>query len=179
MKILKYVLVGSIFMPFLALAVDVVDFKAVDGDDASCPVGYSQASAMAAFNYKDFACRAIQDKGGARLLDKFAMSGASGGCNVYSFPVNKTLPATLCYQVKFKEIEGEVKAKDGIQCPSGMRLATTAEAVIFKKQACSALGGGFHIARLAHEGSIGGTEYGCTVKPDDSIGKGHSLCIPQ
>lgn len=179
MKYLKCALVGSLVMPFLAMAADVVEFKAIDGDDATCPTGYSRASAMAAINYKDFACRAIKDKGGARLLDKSAMSGASGGCNVYSFPVNKVLPATLCYQVKFKEIEGEVKSKEGVQCPTGTRLATPAEAVIFNKQACSALGGEYHIARLAYEGSISGSKYGCIVNTGDSSGKGHSLCMPE
>jgi hypothetical protein len=167
------------FMPWLASAADVVEFKAVAGDYAQCPSGYDAATPVAVINYRDFACRTIGNYGGARLTEKAAMSGASGGCNVYNFTVEKAVPATLCYQVKFQQVVGEVKPGSDVQCPSNMRLATVAEAAIFNKQACSALTASYNVARLANQGSISGDGYSCAVKNQDTDGKGHSLCVPQ
>lgn len=163
----------------LVMAGDVVDFKVVQGDDAPCPAGYAPVPALAAMSYKDFACRAIGSNDGARLTEHAAMSGASGGCNVYGFAVNKTVPTTLCYQVKFQQIAGEVVAGGSVQCPTGTRLATVAEAAIFNKQACAALSSQYNVARIADGGSVAGAAYGCVVKGVDAQGKGHSLCVPE
>jgi hypothetical protein len=162
-------------LPLLTLAGDVVEFKAVQGDGVQCPSGYEAVSAFAALNYKDAACRAIGADAGARLSDKAAMSGASGGCNIYSAKIDKKIPTTLCYRVEFKETEGD----QGAKCPSNMRLATVAEAVAFNKQACNALSAKYNIARLASGGSIGGSGYDCVVHGSDTEGKGHSLCLPK
>ncbi len=167
-----------IMLPAMAISGDVVDFRVIEGDNAQCPAGYDQATAIAAINFKDFACRAIGNFGGARLTEKAVMSGYSGGCNTYSFPVNKPVPSTLCYQVKFKQIEGEVDPEGKIKCPQGMRLATVFEAVVFNKQACAALSNEYNITRLANQGSLSGSGYACAVKGVDKLGKGHSLCLP-
>lgn len=169
----KFLSVLVATFPLLTMAGDVVEFKAVQGDGVQCPSGYEAVSALAALNYKDAACRAIGADAGARLSDKSAMSGASGGCNIYNSKVDKKIPATLCYKIEFKEVEGD----QGDKCPSNMRLATVGEAVAFNKQACNALSAKYNIARLSGGGSIGGSGYECVVHGSDGEGKGHSLCV--
>lgn len=153
------------------LVANAIDFQAVDGETA-CPNGYAQVSNEIAINYRDPACRAIANYPGARLTNKNAMSGSSGGCNVSRGAIDMKMPATLCYRAEF-----QVSNADN-SCPDGTRLATVKEAAILNAQACDALKDNkWYIARLANQGAIGGSGYGCAVNASESKPLGNSLCI--
>lgn len=161
----------GLFLVSTALVANAIDFQTVEGE-AVCPNGYAQVSNEIAINYRDPTCRAIGNYPGARLTNKNAMSGASGGCNVSRGPIDMKLPATLCYRVDF-----QVSNADN-SCPNGTRLATAKEAAILNTQACDALKSNkWYIARLANQGAIGGSGYDCAVNASESKPLGNSLCI--
>jgi hypothetical protein len=70
----------------------------------------------------------------------------------------------------FKASKGDSK------CPAGSILATPQEAKANTKQACAVLGT-WHIARLAGNGSMDGSGYGCKIRDTDSRTLGDSLCV--
>lgn len=161
----------GIFLSSVALTAAAVDFQTVEGE-TSCPSGFAQVTNEIALNYRDPACRAIGSYPGARLTGKNAMSGSSGGCNVSRGPVTTKLPVTLCYRVDFQVSNAENS------CPDGTRLATVKEAAILNAQACDALKNNqWYIARLANQGSIGGSGYSCGVNAIEPKPLGNSLCV--
>lgn len=164
-------LILGIFFVGAAMNAVAVDFQAIEGE-TTCPSGFAQVTNEIALNYRDPACRAIGSFPGARLAGKYAMSGASGGCNVSRGPIEMKLPATLCYRVEF-----QVSNADN-SCPDGTRLATVKEAAILNTQACDALKNNqWYIARLANQGAIGGSGYSCGVNASESKSLGNSLCV--
>jgi len=161
----------GIFLVGVAMNAIALDFQAIEGE-ATCPSGFAQVTNEIALNYRDPACRAIGSYPGARLAGRYAMSGASGGCNVSRGPIEMKLPATLCYRVEF-----QVSNADN-SCPDGTRLATVKEAAIFNSQACEALKNNqWYIARLANQGAIRGSGYSCGVNASESKPLGNSLCV--
>jgi hypothetical protein len=168
-KITKLAL--GLFIFSSAVIAAAVEFQAVEGE-TNCPSGFAQVTSEIALNYRDPACRAIGSYPGARLTGKNAMSGSSGGCNISRGPVTMKLPATLCYRVDF-----QVSNIDN-SCPDGTRLATVKEAAILNAQACDALKNNqWYIARLANQGSIGGSAYSCGVNAIELKPLGNSLCV--
>lgn len=161
----------GLFLATTAMAASAIEFQAVEGEVA-CPSGFTQVTNEIALNYRDPACRVIGNYPGARLTDKNAMSGASGGCNVSRVPIEMKMPATLCYRVEF-----QVSNADN-SCPAETRLATVKEAALFNAKACEALKGNqWYIARLANQGAIGGSGYSCGVNTSEPKPLGNSLCV--
>ncbi|ABE54985.1 hypothetical protein Sden_1701 [Shewanella denitrificans OS217] len=62
-------------------------------------------------------------------------------------------------------------------CPAGFRLGTLPSQAIQRQAMCDQMSP-WDIAKLAHQGSISGSGYGCTVKQHDTRSLGHAICTP-
>ncbi|WP_299494636.1 hypothetical protein [uncultured Shewanella sp.] len=62
-------------------------------------------------------------------------------------------------------------------CPAGFRLAAIPTQAPQLQAMCDQIGP-WDIVRLAHQGSISGSGYGCHIIDHDTRGLGHSLCTP-
>jgi hypothetical protein len=72
-------------------------------------------------------------------------------------------------------LDFKASKRDG-KCPAGSILATPQEARSNTNKACAALGT-WYIVRLAGNGSMDGSGYGCKIRDKDSRNLGGSLCV--